>query len=182
MAAQYDGQVFLSDMTSNKASIQHYQSKLFQTEILFTFERKSKINNLAASQTLIAVLDRDHNMAKLYCRNLKRTLTISFPGMKVLHNLKFTSSRRILVSGISAEGANTLTKYQLEWGHGLQIMQMWSVTEKEEVCGIAQHSNGQIYLAGLLNKTIHVYSADGKNLLSPAVFKCLRMSHCHKSN
>ena len=57
-----------------------------------------------------------------------------------------------------------LRKYRVEpesASGGAALTQLWSVKEDRLVCGVAESENGLIFLCGIENKTVYIYSGEG---------------------
>ena len=182
--AQYNGDIFISHRKSGFVSVMKYSETA--TDHLFSFTTPSKwAHFLSVSDSYVAIIDHGNEQIKLYNRHTRHVTDIKLQNTIRIYKLRFTSDGSILVTSCK-EGHNSvtdndseddsdddsdsddshflLTKYRVEpesASGGAALTQLWSVEEDDEVCGVAESENGLIFLCGIENKTVYIYSGEG---------------------
>ena len=182
--AQNNGDTFISQRKSSFLSVMKYSETA--TDHLFSFNTQCDFAHfLSVSDSYVAVVDHDNEQIKLYNRHTRHVTDITLPNTIPIFNMCFTSDGSLLVTSwkkghdsVTDNGSEDdsddysdsddhrylLTKYRVEpesASGGAALTQLWSVAEDDAVCGVAESENGLIFLCGVDNKTIYIYSGEG---------------------
>ena len=184
--AQNNGDIFIAQTRSYSVSVMKYSETT--TDQLFSFTSRScNASPLSVSESYVAIIDLCDMQIKLYNRHTRHVSNIALPNTIFIQNLCFTSDGSLLVTSLTEEHNSDidndseddsdddnsdvgydrcclLTKYRVEpesASGGAALTQLWSVKEDRLVCGVAESENGLIFLCGIENKTVYIYSGEG---------------------
>lgn len=153
--SEHNVEIFIASSEAQTASVFKFCMETKTSELIFSFQ-SIFLSYLSVSQNNIACVGEKLDDIRLYARKSGTESSVRLRGCNRLSHLVFDMDGHLLVTSKQKR----LHKYRLSDDGKATLI--WSCGELEGDGGIAIADNGQIYVCGAHNRTIHIVGNGGK--------------------